>query len=126
MPPSSATWRAFTPRAAKYLGRPLSGQTPWTEVPVLVVFASEPGGGGPSIYPAVQNFLLAAVVLGLGSVLTTLWQGQDAEVRRILGVPEDIQLHAILPLGWPDRRYGRSRRRPAAELTSRDRYGRPW
>jgi nitroreductase len=112
--------------AQKYLGRPLQGQTPWTEVPVLVVFASEAGGGGASIFPAVQNFLLAASAMGLGSVLTTLWQGQDAEVRRILSVPENIQLHAILPLGWPDRRYGANKRRPVSEIAYRDRFGESW
>jgi nitroreductase len=107
-------------------GRPLQNTTSWREVPVLVAFLSEKGGGGPSIFPAVQNFLLAAHALGLGSVLTTLWKAREPEVRAILDVPEEIEMHAILPLGWPDRRYGRSKRRPVAEVTYRDRFGAAW
>ncbi len=69
--------QVYGEEAQKYLGRPLEGQTLWTDVPVLIVACSEKGGGGPSIFPAVQNLLLAARALGLGSVLTTLWQGQE-------------------------------------------------
>ncbi len=122
------------------LGQQLYGQgapdhTPWGEVPVLIAVCSEYAFGrsesglaalGASIYPAVQNLLLAAQVAGLGSVLTTRWKAKEAEVRPLLGLPETMTLHAILPLGWPDRRYGRNHRLPAAELTSRERYGEPW
>jgi nitroreductase len=116
----------YEEEAARYLGRPVTGQSSWRDVPVLVVFCSEAGGGGPSIFPAVQNFLLAAQTLGLGSVLTTLRKAREPEVRSLLVVPDDVELHAILPIGWPDRKYGRNRRRPVEELTYRDRYGEPW
>ncbi|HEX5371062.1 MAG TPA: nitroreductase family protein [Dehalococcoidia bacterium] len=118
--------QVYAEEAQKYLGRPLEGQTPWTDVPVLIVACSEKGGGGPSIFPAVQNLLLAARALGLGSVLTTLWKGQEPRVRRALGVPDEIEMHAVVPIGWPDRKYGRGKRKPIAEVTYRDRLGNAW
>jgi nitroreductase len=110
-------------------------RTPWEDVPVLIAVCSEYSFGrgeaaaaatGASIYPAVQNLLLAAQTLGLGGVLTTRWKAREPEVREALGLPETMAVHAIIPLGWPDRRYGRNRRRPAAEVTYRERYGEPW
>ncbi|HLF75938.1 MAG TPA: nitroreductase family protein [Dehalococcoidia bacterium] len=119
--------KLYEEQALIYLGgRPLQGQASWREVPALVAFLSETGGGGATIFPAVQNFLFAAHTLGLGSVLTTLWKGREPEVRALLQVPDDIEMHAILPLGWPDRKYSRSKRRPVSELTYRDRYGTAW
>jgi nitroreductase len=110
-------------------------RTPWADVPVLIAVCSEqPFGEGPSaaaalgasIYPAVQNLLLAAHALGLGTVLTTRWKSREADVRALLGAPEAMGVHAIIPLGWPDRRYGRNRRRPVREVTYRERFGQPW
>jgi nitroreductase len=121
---------------AKYMGamavpgappRPLTpGTTSWRDVPVLLMALSEQGGGGPSIFPAVQNALLAIQQLGLGSVLTTLWKGQEERVRSILKVPAGVEMHAVLPIGWPDRKYGKSKRRPVSEITYRDTYATPW
>lgn len=110
-------------------------RTPWTEVPLLVVVCSEYAFGqtesgiaalGASIYPAVQNLLLAAQAAGLGAVLTTRWKARETEVRPVLGLPDNMAVHAIIPMGWPDRRYGRNHRTPSAEFTSRDRFGEPW
>ena len=112
-----------------------SARTPWSEVPVLIAVCSEARPEGPagamvsqpaSIFPAVQNLLLALNTLGLGSVLTTLWKEREAEVKALLNVPAEAEIHAILPVGWPDRKYGRNHRRPATELTYRDRFGVPW
>jgi nitroreductase len=122
------------------LGRQLYGasapdRTPWQDVPVLVVVCSEYAFGttesgiaalGASIYPAVQNLLLAVQAAGLGAVLTTRWKAREAELRPILGLPDTMAVHAIVPMGWPDRRYGRNHRRPVAEVTSRERLGEPW
>ena len=121
--------------AAAYTGgRVTPGTTPWTEVPVLIAVCSgRPSAGdrggvnmGPSIFPAVQNLLLAAHAKGLGSVLTTLWKSRESEVNAALGIPDDIEVHAILPIGWPDRKYGRNHRKPMHEVTYRDRYGNSW
>jgi nitroreductase len=119
--------KLYEEETAKYLGgRPATGQTSWRDVPVLLVAMSEPGGGGPSIFPAVQNALLMLQQLGLGSVLTTLWKAREAEIKPILKLPDDVEMHAILPIGWPDRTYGKSKRRPIAVVTYRDRYGTAW
>lgn len=107
-------------------------RTPWQDVPVLIAVASEYAFGqtesgiaalGASIYPAVQNLLLAATALGLGAVLTTRWKQREADVRPVLGLPDTMILHAIIPLGWPAQRLGRNRRRPVSEVTFRDRMG---
>lgn len=76
--------------------------------------------------PAVQNMLLAITALGLGSVLTTLWKDEEPRIKAVLGLPDDVEVHAILPVGWPDRKYGRNRRKPMSEVTYRDRFGVPW
>lgn len=108
---------------------------PWEEVPVLIVVCSQGGfGDSPagiraldaSIYPAVQNLLLAARALGLGTVLTTRWMAREGEVRPLLGIPEDVTVHAIVPTGWPARRFGRGTRRPLTRVAFRERYGEPW
>lgn len=76
-----------------------------------------------SIYPAVQNLLLAARALGLGATLTTLSLWSTALVRRTLGLPHWITPCAVIPLGWPESAYGPTTRRPAAEVVHVDRFG---
>ncbi len=116
----------YVEEATKYLGGPPTNMTMWGDVPVLIAVLAPHEGGGPSIYPAVQNLLLAASVVGLGGVLTTLWKAQEPRVKSILKVPAEIEMHAIVPLGWPDRRYGRNKRKPVAEVSFRDTYGNAW
>jgi nitroreductase len=109
---------------------------PWETVPALIAVCAEGAGGGQSIsgavaqaasiYPAVQNMLLAAHALGLGTVMTTRWKAREDEVKPLLGVPENVSLYAIVPIGWPDRAYGRGKRRPVRELAFSETYGRPW
>ncbi len=110
-------------------------RTPWKDVPVLIAICSEQpfGSGesaaaalGASIYPAVQNLLLAAHALGLGAVLTTRWKSREGEIRPLLGLPDSMSVHAIIPLGWPARPAGRNKRRPVAEVTYRERFGESW
>jgi len=117
--------------AAAYTGSTVSpNTTPWDQVPVLIAVCTDNSHGGgvmqASIYPAVQNLLLAVHTAGLGSVLTTLWKSREAEVKQILGLPDTIEIHAILPIGYPDRKYGRGKRKPIAEVTYRDRFGQAW
>jgi len=115
------------------LGKQLYGdnapeRTPWEDVPALIVCCTETGkgGGGASIFPVVQNLLLAIHGIGLGSVLTTRWKQREAEYRPLLGLPESMEAHAILPVGWPVRKYGRGKRLPVAEVTYREKFGQPW
>ena len=79
-----------------------------------------------SIFPAVQNLLLAATALGLGSALTTITTGFRAELQQLLELPEHVWPVAVVPLGHPARPLGPPRREPFAEHTHRDRYGLRW
>jgi nitroreductase len=76
-----------------------------------------------SIYPAVQNLLLAALALGLGSLMSTLPVVDRAAFRPLLGLPDHIVPMALVPLGWPARPLGPARREPVAEHTHHDRWG---
>jgi nitroreductase len=102
---------------------------PLAAAPVLIVACVNiPASGragfqtGASIYPSVQNILLAARALGLGSCLTTLHRRRKARIHEILGIPDHIESAAIIPLGWPDRDYGPNRRPPLAQFVMYDRW----
>jgi nitroreductase len=82
--------------------------------------------GGASVYPFIQNLLLALRDQGLGAALTTLLVPAEAEVRRLLAIPEDIALAAHVGVGhrsdpWP----GALSRRPVGEFAFAERYGQP-
>ncbi len=116
----------------------------FTEIPVLVVaclrltaregrvpFIPMPhpamSGYFGSIYPSVQNLLLAARAMGLGACLITLPLWSVTSVRRILGLPISVTPCCIVPLGWPRGRYGPTSRRPVEEVMHLDAYGnRAW
>jgi nitroreductase len=76
-----------------------------------------------SIFPSVQNLLLAARAAGLGAALITLPLWSTFSVRRILGCPWNVTPCAVVPLGWPRGRYGPTTRRPVGDVVSLDRYG---
>jgi nitroreductase len=116
----------------------------FTEIPVLVVaclrlgvrqgqvpfvpmtHAVESGHYG-SIYPSVQNLLLAARAMGLGASLITLPLWSVTSARRTLNLPRAVIPFCIVPLGWPRGRYGPTTRKPVAEVTHLDTYGnRAW
>jgi nitroreductase len=77
-----------------------------------------------SIYPSVQNLLLAARAAGLGAALITLPLWSTFSVRRILGLPWGVTPCAVVPLGWPVGNYGPTTRKPVGDVVSLDRYGR--
>lgn len=76
-----------------------------------------------SIFPAVQNILLACRGLGLGATLTTLHTAAEAEIHTRLGIPDSVASPALIPIGYPLGRWGRPERRPAGEVTSWERWG---
>jgi nitroreductase len=76
-----------------------------------------------SAYPAVQNLLLAARGLGLGATLTTLPLWSTSLARRTLGLPSNVTPIAVVPLGWPQGKYGPTTRKPVREVVHLDRYG---
>ena len=100
------------------------------EAPVWIVPCM--GGGTPtrtsgsSIYPAVQNMLLAARALGLGATLTTLHLQFEKEVEAAFGLPPDVHSYALLPVGYPIGRFGPVRRTPLTDVVYQDRWGQPY
>jgi nitroreductase len=78
---------------------------------------------GSSIYPAVQNMLLAARALGLGATLTTLYLQFEKEAEAALGLPPGVHSYALLPIGYPIGRFGPVRRVPLADVVYEDRWG---
>ena len=79
-----------------------------------------------SIYPAVQNLLLAAIELGLGSLLSTLPVFAGPAFASLLGLPDHVIPMALVPIGYPVRPLGPARREPVASKTHRDRWSVPW
>ncbi len=77
-----------------------------------------------SVYPAVQNFVLAARAQGLGTVLTTVYRINEDEVRDLFGIPDRYLVVALLPLGRPQGTFAVAQRpRTAEQLTSWDHWG---
>ena len=108
------------------------------EAPAIVVFCFNPKlmsitdakldrpsvVGGGSIYPAVQNLLLAARAEGLGCVLTTLLCVVEPQVNKLLAIPEGWGTAAVIPLGYPlGGGHGAIRRRPTTELVFDETFG---
>lgn len=78
-----------------------------------------------SIYPAIQNILLACRAVGLGATLTTMHQMFEAEMHARFGIPDEFGVVAMIPIGYPEGKFGPVRRTPAEELTHFDRWGDP-
>ena len=111
----------------------------FVDIPVLVVACLRGGGKVPyvpmpalatsshygSIYPSVQNLLLAARAVGLGASLITLPLWSTTVARRILGLPLSVEPCCVVPLGWPLGRYGPKARRPVDDVVHLERYGTP-
>jgi nitroreductase len=98
------------------------GQLPYLPSPHVLV-----SGVAGSIYPSVQNLLLAARAMGLGANLVTLPLWSVTSARRILGLPMSVTPYCVVPLGWPRGRYGPTTRKPVEQVTHLDGYGnRAW
>lgn len=99
--------------------------------PVHVVVCSDLERGleatvGSSIFPAVQNLLLAATATGFGSALTTLTTAYGAELTALLALPPHVVPIAVVPIGRTARPLGPPKRDPFAAHTHRERYGDAW
>ena len=80
--------------------------------------------GGASVYPAVQNMLLAARDAGLGTALTTLLCAVEPQVKVLLNIPADVSTAAMVAIGWPERPFPKKlKRRPLEEIAYVDRFG---
>ena len=95
-------------------------------IPCLVAAQSPAPEGllaGSSIYPSIQNLMLAARAEGLGTVLTTPQDGIMETLRSEIGIPEEAAPVAIIPMGWPDVNFGPVTRRPLEEFLHWERWG---
>jgi nitroreductase len=81
---------------------------------------------GASIYPAVQNIILACRALGLGTTITTNHIRCEDEVRALLNLPDGVDTFAMMPIGWPVDRFGPLSRRPLSEVVHADGWGMAW
>jgi nitroreductase len=119
----------LSPRLLADVDRGAEGEL--SAAPVLVVVCGDTRRAheaaiAASIFPAVQNLLLAANALGLGTALTTLPTAFAVELRDLLALPDHVRPLAVVPLGHPARALGPPRREPVADHAHRDRYGRRW
>ncbi|MBI3971953.1 MAG: nitroreductase family protein [Chloroflexi bacterium] len=98
------------------------------DAPCAVLALSVAKGQAASVVPAVQNLMLAARALGIGSVPTTLHPQVMEQVYALLGIPAEVELHLCIPLGYPRGRFGPTQRRPTAETTFLNHWGGtvPW
>ena len=101
------------------------------EAPVWIVACLEDGpnpgrSAGSSIYPAVQNMILATRALGLGTTLTTRHLNYEKEVEAILGLPSGVHSYAILPIGWPMGNFGPLGRGPLNDVVYLNDWGKPY
>jgi nitroreductase len=96
--------------SADYLGEHMG------DAPVIIIPAGQ-GADAASVFPGVQNLFLAARALGLGTTLTTIHKFRENEVREILGIPEDVETFAMIPVGYPLGRWGEAQRRPIEQIT---------
>jgi nitroreductase len=81
---------------------------------------------GSSIYPAIQNIILACRGVGLGTVMTTNHLLYEDEVRAVLRIPADAFTFALMPIGFPFGKYGPLARKPVSEVAFVDSWGHPW
>jgi len=77
---------------------------------------------GASVYPFVWSILLAARNEGYGGVLTTMAVAEEPRVKKLLGIPEDYAIAAILPIGKPVKQVSKLTRKPVNELATRERF----
>ena len=118
--------------ACDYLGEHMG------EAPVLLVFCFNPQYmaitdadmsrpsvvGGGSVYPALQNAMLACVSEGIGCTLTTLLCYEEDALKKILAIPDDWYTCAVMPIGYPIRGgHGPISRRPVEKLCFADQFG---
>ena len=111
------------------------------EAPAILLFCANPAAmaitdagldrvsivGGASVYPAVQNAMLACVAEGLGCTLTTLHCLREDEVKALLDIPDSWATAALVPIGYPiGRGHGPITRKGPGEMAADDTFTRPW
>lgn len=111
------------------------------EAPAILLFCANPAAmaitdakldrvslvGGGSVYPAVQNAMLACVAEGLGCTLTTLHCKREPEVKDLLDIPDGWATVALVPIGYPvGRGHGPITRKGTDRMAARDTFDGAW
>jgi len=96
--------------------------------PVLIFVCALAKGAAAanSIIPSVQNLLLAARALGVGSTITTLHPTIEDRVHSLFDIPDTAQVVYCLPLGYPKGNFGPVNRMPLEEVSSFNTWGQSW
>jgi len=81
---------------------------------------------GASIYPAVQNIILACRAIGLGTVLTTNHMLLEDEMKQALGLDAGVKTVGLMPVGYPTSKFGPVVRKRVAEVAFRDQFPNQW
>ena len=95
------------------------------DVPCIVFALALQNGSADSVIPAVQNLMLAARAIGIGSVPTTLHPTVMDRFYAMFGIPSDVAFHFCVPLGYPEGHFGPTNRKPTSETTFLDRWNTP-
>jgi nitroreductase len=109
------------------------------DVPVLLLVLAELGAlavtdnelerqsivAGASVYPFVQNLLLAARNEDLGAVLTTIVARAEDDLRDLFAIPDTHAIAALVAMGHVERHPTRLTRRPVEAFTTIDTFGGP-
>ena len=135
LPPAERAGFDRTLAAGDYLAEHMG------EAPAILLFCAAPGQmaitdagldrisvvGGASVYPAVQNAMLACRAEGLGCTLTTLHCLDEGAVKKLLAIPDDWGTAALVPVGYPQSRgHGPITRKASGDLTFSNTFGTPW
>jgi len=127
--------RGLLRQAAANGGTDPAGLEYFADAPVVIIvcatrgYVTGPGSVGPfgQTYPAVENILLAARALGLGSSITTSFREANDAFREWLQLPENLETTCLMPLGFPlgtkDSRHGKKTRSPIEDLTFEEKFG---
>ena len=112
-------------RMAATMDRYVEGfeSVPVLVLPCMVRYRPPTPTEGGSVYPAVQNLLLAARALGYGAAITNFHAGAEPALRRLLEIPDEAFIAATVTLGRPEGHHGPVRRRPLSELVYSGRWG---
>jgi nitroreductase len=95
------------------------------DAPCVVFAFAEGNGPANSVFPAIQNLMLAARALGIGAVPTTLHAKVMERFNAMFKVPPGIAFHCCIPLGYPQGHFGPARRKPSAEIAFFNKWGTP-
>ena len=99
------------------------GSVPALILPCMIRYRAPDPMEGASVYPAVQNLLLAARALGYGGVITGFHRPVESQLKTLLDIPKDVFVSCTLTLGKPQGNHGPVRRRPLNELVFTDTWG---